>query len=520
MYSYPYCRTLTLESGYNGGMTRLSELALPSLGHLPSELELVLPRYDRRAVMPGIVHIGVGGFHRAHEAVYLDDLMAQGGAQEWGICGVGLRPADKAMRDALVPQDCLYTIVVEDAYGAEARIIGSLVKYLFAPEETEAVLDALAAPQTRIVSLTITEGGYNFSQATGEFDADHADIQHDLVNPAHPVSVFGYLAEALDRRRLAGHAPFTVLSCDNVPQNGDIARKTLLAFAALRDPGLHDWIAAHVAFPNSMVDRITPQTTESDRVLVQDDYGYEDAWPVVCEPFRQWIIEDKFSDGRPPLERVGAQFTSDVHPYEMMKLRLLNAGHSAIGYLGFLAGYPYIHEIMADDLFRAYLRRLMNEEVTPLLRPVPGIDLTEYKATLLTRFANPTLKDQTSRICLDGSSKVPKFLLPSLHEALAAGSPATLLTLALAGWFRYLRGEDEQGRPFAVDDPRAADLQKLAQQGKTDPRPLLGVTDLFSDLGQSPAFVARLTRFGEHLERDGARKTLGTLLTEGGKPPQ
>ena len=426
-------------------MLRLSKSVLSSL--TPG---VAAPQYDRGSITPGIVHIGVGGFHRAHEAVYIDDLLRDGSGQEWGICGVGLRPADKGMRDALVPQDCLYTVVARSAEGDEARVVGSLARYLFAPEETQAVLDALAAPETRIVSLTITEGGYNFNQATGEFHADNADVRHDLQNPTQPVSVFGYLAEALDRRRQAGHAPFTVLSCDNVPQNGDMARKTLLAYAALRDSG--------PARVDRRPCRLPEQHGGSDHAaddrrrpaeMVRDEFGIEDAWPVVCEPFRQWIIEDAFSNGRPLLERVGAQFTSDVHPYEMMKLRLLNAGHSAIGYLGFLAGYPYIHEIMADNLFRAYLRRLMDEEVTPLLAPVPGIDLADYKATLLTRFANPTIKDQTTRICLDGSAKVPKFVLPSLHEALAAGRPAPLLTLALAGWFRYLRGEDAQGRPYA-----------------------------------------------------------------------
>ena len=496
-----------MSMGYKEDMARLNELLLP---RLPSNV--AAPAYDRRSVMPGIVHIGVGGFHRAHEAVYLDDLMAQGAGQGWGVCGVGLRPADKAMRDALVPQDCLYTVVTRSAQDDTARVVGSLVCFLFAPEETEAVLDALAAPETRIVSLTITEGGYNFNQTTGEFNAEAPDIRHDLQYPAQPVSVFGYLAEALDRRRRLILPAFTVLSCDNVPQNGDMARTALLAFAALRDPALHDWIAAHAAFPNSMVDRITPQTTDADRAMVRDEFGIEDAWPVVCEPFRQWIIEDVFSNGRPPLELAGAQFTSNVHPYEMMKLRLLNASHSAMGYLGFLAGYQYIHEVMADDLFIEYIRCLMDIEVTPLLAPVPGIDLAEYKSALLTRFANPTIKDQVTRICLDGSSKVPKFLLPSLHEALAAGRPTTLLTLALAGWFRYLRGKDEQGRPYTIDDPRAAELQALARQGGTDPRPLLGLTDLFGDLGQSPSLVAQLTRFGEQLDADGARATLARAL--------
>ena len=496
--------------GYNRSMIRLSDLAIPSL--LERRSELVLPNYDRRSLLPGIVHIGVGGFHRAHEAIYIDDLMRAGGAKEWGICGVGLRAADKAMRDALVPQDCLYTVVARNAQGDTAQVVGSLVKYLFAPEETQAVLDMLAAPQTRIVSLTITENGYNFHEATGEFNAAHPDIQHDLAHPNQPVSVFGYLAESLNRRRLAGTPASTVLSCDNVPQNGDMARKTLLAFAALRDSALHDWIGQNVLFPNSMVDRITPQTTDADRQMVRDEFGIEDAWPVVCEPFRQWIIEDRFSDGRPPLEKVGVQFVGDVHPYEMMKLRLLNASHSAMGYLGFLAGFSYIHEIMADDLFREYIRRLMDDEVTPLLAPVPGIDLTEYKATLLTRFANPTLQDQVTRICLDGSAKVPKFLLPSLQEALARNGSATLLTLALAGWFRYLRGIDEQGQPYSIEDPRIEELQPPARAGGSDPRPLLAVSDLFGDLRQSEPFVKQLSGFLEQLDTHGARATVARVL--------
>ena len=369
----------------------------------------------------------------------------------------------------------------------------------------------MSAPETKIVTLTITESAYNSNGAAGAFDADHPDVRHDLRSPSQPIGVFGYLAEALDRRRRLGLPAFTVLSCDNVPHNGDVARRSLLAFAALRDPALHDWIADQVAFPNSMVDRITPQTTDADREMVQDEFGIEDAWPVVCEPFRQWIIEDHFSNGRPPLEQVGVQFTSDVRPYEMMKLRLLNASHSAMGYLGFLAGFPFIHEIMADDVFRAYVKRLMDEEVTPLLAPVPGVDLAEYKATLLTRFANPAIKDQTTRICLDGSSKIPKFLLPSLREALGRG-PSALLTLAVAGWFRYLRGEDEEGHSYVLDDPRADELQRLARLGGADPRPLLGLTDLFGDLGQSAALVRRLTQYGEQLDADGTWATVARAV--------
>ena len=487
-------------------MTRLNNSALNDLGP-----KVPVPQYDRRAVTPGIVHVGVGGFHRAHEAVYLDDLMGTGEAREWGICGVGLRVADRAMRDALVPQDGLYTVVARSAERDEARVIGSLVRYLYAPEQTEEVLAAMAAPETKIISLTITESGYNYSEATGEFIADNPDVRHDLQDPAQPISVFGYLAEALDRRRRQGVTAPTVLSCDNLPHNGVVARRMLLAFAALRDPALEEWISQNVAFPNSMVDRITPQTTDADREMVRDEFGLDDAWPVVCEPFRQWIVEDCFANGRPAWERVGVQFVSDVTPYEKMKLRLLNADHTATCYLGLLAGFTYVHEIFADPLFLAYVRRLM-DEVTPLLPPVPGIDLEDYKATLLTRFANPAIRDQVTRICLDGSSKIPQRVLPSLREALAQDKPARALALAVAGWFRYLSGEDEQGRPLPIEDSRADELRAKAREGGPDPRPLLSLTNLFGDLGQSEPFVRQLSDDLASLYAEGTQATLTRAL--------
>jgi len=470
-------------------MTKLNNAAITSLSS-----HVAVPHYNRQLITSGIVHVGVGGFHRAHEAVYLDDLLNAGEGKEWGIFGVGIRPADRAMRDALTPQDCLYTVVTRDAGGDKARVIGSLTNYLFGPHDPESVMEKMAAPETRIVSLTITEGGY------GE-------------NTDNPQSAFGYLAEALDRRRQRGLTPFTVLSCDNLQSNGDAARHALLAYAEKSNPELRAWIEANVAFPNCTVDRITPQTTDADRALVRNEFGIDDAWPVVCEPFRQWIIEDKFSNGRPPLEQVGVQFTSDVHPYEMMKIRLLNASHSAMGYLGFLAGFEYIHEIMADPAFREFIRRLMDEEISPLLAPVPAIDLTEYKQTLLTRFANPAIKDQVTRICLDGSSKVPKFVLPTVREALAAGRSTRLLSLAVAGWLRYLSGTDEQGKPFVIDDPRAETLQALARQGKENPRPLLGLSEIFGDLGQSEVFVAQLEADLRQLCSDGASATLAQILS-------
>ena len=473
-------------------MSTLNNLSLFSLSST-----LAVPRYDRQAVTHGIVHIGVGGFHRAHEAVYIDDLLSMGKGDGWGICGVGIRLADSAMRDALVPQDCLYLVVTRDAGGDTARVIGAMTQYLFGPDDPEAVLETLAAAETRIVSLTITEGGYGVDNS--------------------PQSVFGILVEALRRRRKRGLPPFTVLSCDNLQSNGDTARAALLGHLPEGDSQLRIWIESNVTFPNCMVDRITPQTTDADRLLIRQEFGVEDAWPVVCEPFRQWIIEDNFANGRPPLELAGAQFTSDVHPYEMMKIRLLNASHSAMGYLGFLAGFEYIHEVIAAPLFFNFIRRLMDEEITPLLAPVPGIDLADYQRTLLTRFTNPAIKDQVTRICLDGSSKVPKFLIPSLQEALAAGRSTRLLSLAVAGWMRYLAGLDEKNAAYILNDPLADRLQPLARESRADPRPLLGQTQIFGDLGESEVLAAEIGGFLLQLYSVGSIATLTDALAREGK---
>jgi mannitol-1-phosphate/altronate dehydrogenase len=390
-----------------------------------------------------------------------------------------------------------------------------MTRYLFAPENPEHVLGALADVKTRLVTLTITEGGYNFNQATGEFEVANPDVQHDLRHPATPTTVFGYIREALNRRHQAGIAPFTVLSCDNLQNNGDVMKKMMISFAGLGDDGLAAWIEANVAFPNSMVDRITIQTTDDDRAMVARTFGVADAWPVVTEPFRQWVIEDRFCNGRPPLDEAGAQFVADVHPYEMMKIRLLNAGHQAIGYLGYLCGYRYIHEVMNDPRFQAFLTRLMDEEITPLLPPVPGIDLDNYKRSLVERFANPEIRDQVSRICFDGSSRMPKFLLPSLSEALASGRPHALLTLAVAGWFRYLSGVDEHGEPILVEDQLVETLQSRAREGREDPRPLLRLTGLFGDLAGNEPFVISLAEALRLLYTRGARATLAHYLASG-----
>ncbi|HWE64893.1 MAG TPA: mannitol dehydrogenase family protein [Chloroflexota bacterium] len=493
-----------------GGVSQIQPLREETLKVLGAGI--AVPTYPRTRLTQAIVHIGVGGFHRAHQAVYLDDLAEQRVTDQWGLLGVGLLPQDKRMEQALLPQQCLFTVVERSAHAETARVVGAMTGFLFAPEHTEQTLRVLAGAETRLVTLTITEGGYNFNQVTGEFEATNPEVQADLQHPATPTTVFGYLCEALDRRRRAGLPPFTLLSCDNLQSNGHVLKKMILSFAALRDRELATWIDANVAFPSSMVDRITIQTTDEDRAMVARTFGIADAWPVITEPFRQWVIEDTFCNGRPPLEEVGAQFVADVHPYEMMKIRLLNASHQAMGYLGYLCGYRYVHEVMNDPLFQEFIRRLMAVEVTPLLAPVPGVDLDAYKRSLLERFANPKIGDQVSRICFDGSARMPKFLLPSLSEALASGRPHTLLTLAVAGWFRYLFGVDEHGEPIPVEDQLAGELQARAREGREDPRPLLRMHSLFGDVADNEAFVTTLEEALRLLYTQGARATLSHYL--------
>jgi fructuronate reductase/mannitol 2-dehydrogenase len=388
------------------------------------------------------------------------------------------------------------------------RIIGSLLEYRFAPEQPDAVLDVLADRSTRMMTLTITEGGYNVDETTGRFNAANEAVQADLQHPRRPSTVFGYVVEALDRRRRAGVPAPSIVSCDNLQSNGHVLRTALVSFAQLRDDALAGWIERYVAFPNSMVDRITPQTTDADRALVAQEFGIADRWPVVTEPFRQWVVEDVFSDGRPALEEVGVQFVVDVHPYETMKMRLLNGSHVAMGYLGALAGYETVDSLMADPVFLTFITRQMREEVAPLLPPVPGIDLEEYQRTLIERFSNPKIGDQVARICLDGSAKIPKFLIPALCDALDAGRPHRWLTLALAGWLRYLCGLDDRGRHIDVQDARAAELYELAAAGRDDPRPLLSRRDLFGDLETRQDFVTELHADLRDLYSWGARPTL------------
>jgi mannitol 2-dehydrogenase len=483
--------------------TKLNQASLPRLRET-----VHIPTYDRQPLKHGIVHIGVGGFHRAHQAVYLDDYIQQTHDPTWGICGVGLLQQDQRMRDALAAQDCLYTLVVRAPEADRARIIGSIHHYLFAPDNRQAVINAMASPDCRIVTLTITEGGYYYNEGTGELEANHPTIQHDLQHPDQPIGVFGFLAAALAQRRDRNLPPFTVLSCDNLQSNGDIARKMLTAFARLQNPDLGDWIAEHVTFPNCMVDRITPATTQRDIEMVADEFGIADAFPVVTEPFIQWVIEDRFCAGRPNWESVGVQMTDDVHPYEFIKIRLLNASHLLIGFLGSLVGYRYVDEVMADPLFKQAVIGLM-DEVTPTLHPVAGMDLSEYKQTLIDRFSNPKMRDQLPRLCLNGAAKLPKFVLGSVRDRLKQNGAIEYLSLTVAAWCRYVDARDEQGNPIPIDDPMADVLVQTAHQGGADPRPLLNISEIFgSDLPASQRFVDAVAQHLQQLYDQGTRVTL------------
>lgn len=470
------------------------------------------PTYDRAKIKEGILHIGVGGFHRSHQALYLDDLFQSHGELDWAICGVGIMPQDAAMNKALQAQDCLYTLVERIGNKSTARIIGSLKTYLFGFENADLVFQRIADPAIKIITLTATEGGYCFHQGSGELDLDNKGIQNDLKNPKNPQTIFGYLAEGLELRRKANAGKVTILSCDNLQGNGHVAERTLLAFCQVKNPDLVGWIKENVSFPNCMVDRITPATTDAEREFVRSNYNLEDAFPVVAEPFKQWVVEDSFINGRPALEKVGVQFTKDVAPYEKMKIRLLNATHSAMGYLGYLCGYRYIYEIAQAPEFIPYLKALMDNEVTPLIDNVPGVNLAEYKQSLMERFANESIKDQALRICMDGSAKLPKFIFPSIVEQLERKGPIRKLTLCVASWIRFLEAKDEQGNEIPIQDPMADRLVAVAKT--RDLKALLAMTDIFGDLGQNERFVTELTELLASLHEKGARATLDAVRAE------
>ena len=467
-------------------------------------MTLSRPSYDRNEIGVGIVHFGVGGFHRAHQAMYIDRLLEMGLAKEWGICGVGVMPSDRKMADVMAAQNGLYTLVLENPDGTrDARTIGSIVDYRYAPDDPESVIDLLAAPSTRIISLTITEGGYNIENLGGiSGSAGGGDGVH----------VFGLVASALARRRELGIPSPTIVSCDNIEGNGEVARHAFTTYAERLHPGLGEWMSTNTKFPNSMVDRITPVTTPDVIAVVKDEFGVDDQWPVAAEPFTSWVLEDDFSDGRPPLEKVDVLMVDDVTPYELMKLRLLNASHQSLCYFAYLAGYRLVHDAAGDPLFAEFLQSYMDDEATPTLKPVPGIDLPDYKRTLIERFANPGVRDTIVRLCFGSSDRIPKWLIPVIRENLRTGAPVRLSAATVASWARYAEGVDEQGEPIDVQDQLADTLVPLAKSQHENPTAFIENSALFGDLASESRFVDAYVWALDSLHRDGARATLETLL--------
>jgi mannitol 2-dehydrogenase len=474
-------------------------------------MTVTLPAYDRSKLTPGIVHIGLGNFHRAHMAVYLDDLFAKGIGQEWAILGAGVRAGDAKMRDALLAQDCLSTVIELDPTGHRARRIGAMIGFIEVQADNAALIAAMADAAIRIVSLTVTEGGYFIDPATGRFDPSAAEIVADAANPDRPVTAFGAILAALNMRRARGIAPFTVMSCDNIPGNGTVTQAAVAGLARLSDPGLADWVDAHVAFPNGMVDRITPATGPRERALAAG-FGLTDPVPVTCEPFRQWVMEDRFPMGRPPLEQVGVTFTDNVHAFEAMKLRILNGGHAIIAYPGGLMDIEYVHEAMADPLILGFLDKLEREEIIPFVPPVPGTDLTTYYETIRSRFANTEIADTERRLCLDGSNRQPKFIIPSMRDNLAAGHLPRGLVLESALWCRYCAGVSDSGAVIAPNDPNWDRLQANARAAVSDASAWLGMTDIYGDVGQHPHVVAAFAGFLTDLGARGTKAVLTDFL--------
>jgi len=475
---------------------------------------IAVPAYDPAAVRAGIVHLGLGGFHRAHMARYTHALMnGAGDALRWGIVGAGLLPSDRRIADALNPQDGLYTLVERQGDDEHVAVIGSIAEVIFSGEDSAALLDAIDRPEIRIVSLTVTEHGYCLNRATRRLDPAHPAVAADLADPRRPHSAIGIIAEGYRRRRAAGRATFTALTCDNIQHNGAVLKGAVLDYAALVDADLAAWIASEARFPATMVDRITPVTTAEDTADLGVRYGVADNWPIFAETFTQWVIEDDFADGRPAWEEVGAQFVGDVAPYEFMKLRLLNASHLAIAGIGRLIGYTYVHEAMQGRLLRRYMTALMARETAPTLLPVPGVDLTAYQATLIKRFANPRIADTVERVNSDAALN---YLLDPVHDRLARGEGIDLLALAVAAWLRRVRGVDETGAPIDVRHPMAALLREKAIEGGGDPRPMLNIKALFGDLGEDSAFIEPVGKWLASLYAIGAAATLAVAAKEGG----
>ncbi|CAA6806459.1 MAG: Multiple polyol-specific dehydrogenase (EC [uncultured Thiotrichaceae bacterium] len=485
-------------------------LSQKNINELPETV--AVPSYDRRALTPGILHIGVGNFHRAHQAVYLERLFNKSHDHDWGIVGAGIMPYDAEKREQLKCQDWLSTIIELDPEGYTARVCGAMID--FAEVSNLGLIAALCKPEIRIVSMTVTEGGYFVDPKTGGFNADHPDIQFDVKNSDTPKTVFGAIVAALQIRFSQNIQPFTIMSCDNLPHNGEVTKRTVIGLANMMNSEFADWIADNVAFPNGMVDCITPATGDRERQMAVDRFGIEDPSVVVCEPFRQWVLEDNFPQGRPALEKVGVEFVQDVAPYELMKLRILNGGHASLAYAAALLGIEYAHEAIETPVIRAFVEKLEKQEIIPTVSAVPGVDLHQYLKQTLERFSNAGIGDTIPRLCQDGSNRQPKFIFPTLSDRLEQGLPVPGLALELALWCRYCAGTDESGKSLCIDDENAERLQKNALLAKTEPGAFLGMIDIFGPMGSNEQLIEEFSIALDSLWKHGTKATLKNYTNE------
>ncbi len=495
-------------------MVDMQRLNDSTIGALPAAV--ARPTYDRQALKIGIVHLGIGAFMRAHMAAATEAAIGAGDLR-WGMVGVSLRQADT--RDALAPQDGLYTLAIRDADAQgqprqRLQVIGAVRSLLVAPENPQAVLNAIAAPDTRIVSLTVTEKGYCHDPATGALRLDHPDIVHDLAHPLVARSAIGMLVYGLQLRHARGHSPLTLMSLDNLPANGRVLRAAVLRFAEEIDSTLRIWIEGQCRFPCSMVDRIVPKTTDADRETVSAALGCVDAWPVLGEPFFDWAIEDEFAADRPDWTLGGARFVPDAEPFEKLKLRMVNGTHSSLAYLGAMAGWQTVDKAIGQPALRMHIEALMRDEIEPTLPALPGLDVAAYRHNLLARYANPALAHRTHQIAMDGSQKLPQRLLGTLRDRLTRQLPVTRMALGLAAWMHYLRGVDELGQSYRIDDPHAAALTALHQasigKGVSPPsvQAMLAYAPVFGDLAGNAALTKALVPLLQSLQAHGVAATL------------
>jgi mannitol 2-dehydrogenase len=484
-------------------------LSLANLAKL--DAAVARPSYARADLSAGIVHFGIGNFHRAHQAVYLDALFNIGEGHDWALLGAGVMPGDAAMRQTLAAQDWLSTVVEQSAEVSKARVTGAMIDFLHVGDVVGTVAQ-LTNPSIRIVSLTVTEGGYFIDPASGVFDPEHPAIQADAADPEAPKTVFGLIVAGLKARRDAGFAPFTVMSCDNLPGNGHITEAAVAGLAELIDADLAAWIRANVAFPNGMVDRITPATGDRERRIARESFGIDDAWPVFCEDFTQWVLEDHFPTGRPALEKVGVTFVDDVTPYENMKIRILNGGHAVIAYPAGLMDIHFAHEAMENELIRAFLERVEQEEIIPVVPPVPDTDLQDYFRLIERRFANPKIGDTVRRLCLDGSNRQPKFIIPTIADRLKRGLDIAGLALESALWCRYCDGVTDSGAVIEPNDPNWDRLTSVAKAAKDDPMAWLGMDDIYGETAEAEVFRTGFAKALNAVWADGAEAVLKRYL--------